>query len=81
MSNDLPDGVADAAPATGWESADVADAETRERSAAKAPEAALPSDAATGYDVEAEGDVESAEIAQGVDPDLATDAQGEGDGS
>jgi len=80
MSNDLPEGVADAAPAAGWQSADVADGETRERSAAEASAAGLPSDEATGYDVEAQGDVESAEVTQGIDPDMATDADGEGDG-
>ena len=79
MSNDLPEGVADAAPATGWESADVADGETRERGASEAGAARLPSDAATGYDAEAQGDVESAEVTQGVDPDLATDADADGD--
>lgn len=77
MSQDLPEGVADAAPATGWESADVADDATRERSAEESAEAGLPSDAATGYAAEAEGDVESAEVTQGVDPDLATDEDAE----
>ncbi|GAA3029076.1 hypothetical protein [Microbacterium dextranolyticum] len=70
---DLPDGVVDAAPATGWESAEVADAETDERSRAESAKAGLPEDAASGYDVAAADDVESAEITQGIDPDLASD--------
>lgn len=81
--NDLPEGVIDAEPAGGWESGDVNDGETRERLAAEAPEAALPSDAdedadgpATGYSVEAVDDVDAAEVSQGVDADLST-----GDGS
>ena len=45
-NDDLPEGVIDAAPATGWESAEVADGETSERSDAEAVEAALPEDAA-----------------------------------
>lgn len=71
--SDLPEGVIDAEPATGWESADVADAETRERSDAEAAEAGLPEDAATGYEVVAADEVESAEATQGIDPDLAPD--------
>jgi len=77
MSQDLPEGVIDAEPATGWESADVVDAETRERSDAESAEAGLPSDAQTGYGAEAEGDVESADLTQGIDPDLATDDDAE----
>jgi hypothetical protein len=73
MSQELPEGVINAEPAGGWESGDVADAETRERSRADAAEAGLPSDRATGYDVEAAEDVESAEATQGIDPDLAGD--------
>lgn len=73
MSQDLPEGVINAEPATGWESGDVADSETRERSVAESAEAGLPSDAATGYDAEAQDDVESADLTQGIDPDLATD--------
>lgn len=78
-TNDLPEGVIDADPAGGWESEDVIDDETRQRSEAEAVDAGLPSDAAdagdtaTGHEVEANEDVESAEVTQGVDPDLATD--------
>ncbi|WP_282837676.1 hypothetical protein [Microbacterium flavum] len=75
--SDLPEGVVDALPAAGWESADAADAETRERSDADAAAAGqpsdAPSDAATGYDADAVDDVETAEVTQGIDPDLATD--------
>lgn len=46
-NDDLPEGVIDAAPATGWESAEVADGETSERSDAEAVEAALPENADT----------------------------------
>lgn len=75
--HDLPDGVVDAAPATGWESAEVADAETSERSRAESADAALPEDAVSGYDVVAADDVESAEATQGIDPDLAADDAGD----
>ena len=73
MSQDLPEGVIDAEPAGGWESGGVADEETRERSDAEAAEAGLPSDAQTGYDAVAADEVESAEVTQGIDPDMATD--------
>lgn len=78
MSQDLPEGVINAEPATGWESAEVADGETRDRSQAEAAEAGLPSDAQTGYDADAARDVESADLTQGIDPDLATDDDAEG---
>lgn len=78
MSQDLPDGVADAAPAGGWESADVADGETRERSDAETAEAGLPSDTATGHEAEGAEAVQSAEVTQGIDPDMATDEDGDG---
>lgn len=77
MSRDIPDGVADAAPAAGWESADVADETTSERSDAETVEAGLPSDRPTGHEAEAVDEVESAEVTQGIDPDLATDAGAE----
>jgi hypothetical protein len=73
MSSDLPEGVIDAVPAGGWESGAAADDETRERSDAEAAEAGLPSDAPTGYDADAADDVESAEVTQGIDPDMAAD--------
>ena len=74
---DLPDGVIDADPAGGWESADVADGETRERSDAETIEAGQPSGVNTGYAAEGDADVESAEATQGADPDLVTDADAE----
>lgn len=73
MSQNLPEGIINAEPAGGWESGEVADEETRERSEADEAEAGLPSDRRTGYEVEADADVESAEASQGIDPDLSTD--------
>lgn len=77
--NGLPEGVIDAEPATGWESAAVADEETRERSDAERARAGLPEDAASGYDVAAADEVESAEVTQGIDPDLAADVDEAGE--
>lgn len=56
-AEDLPEGVIDAEPAGGWESAETA------RSDAEV----------TGYEAEAVDAVETAEVTQGIDPDLATD--------
>lgn len=70
--DDLPEGVIDADPAGGWESGAVADEETSERSDAEAFQAGLPEDAATGNDAEAVGDIETAEVSEGIDPDMST---------
>lgn len=78
-AEDLPEGVIDADPAGGWESAQTADAETSDRSDAQTADAGLPSDVrdadgeSTGYEAEADDAVETAEVTQGIDPDLAVD--------
>jgi hypothetical protein len=94
-SEDLPEGVIDADPAGGWESADTADTLTSERDAAATPpvEADGPQvtsappapdgeigapDRGAGMpdgDAPAGQSVESADIQQGLDPDLVTDEQ------
>lgn len=95
----LPEGVIDADPPGGWESAATADGETDERErAAEGPvslaDSGLPVEdadrrepdpqSATGEPIAApdgpagtDPHVESAEIAQGLDPDLVTDEQSE----
>ncbi len=73
VPSDLPEGVVNADPAGGWESAASVDGETRERSDAEVAEAGMPSDTPTGHAAEAAEDIESAEVTQGLDPDLATD--------
>lgn len=75
--SELPEGVVNADPAGGWESGVSVDAETRERSDAEAAAAGMPSDTPTGHATEAADDIESAEVTQGLDPDLATDEDAE----
>lgn len=83
-SQDLPEGVVNAEPTGGWESGDaagaatdessgVADAHTREAMDSSdryesGPQAPAPQSGPDGF-------VESAEIQQGLDPDISTDAQ------
>lgn len=72
MSNDLPEGVVDpdGAAATSLAASEAADADVRD--------ADTPADAAPAPDGDAPDQfVESAEIQQGLDPDLVTDAQTE----
>lgn len=90
MTRDVPDDIVDAEPAGGWTSAEPVDAETpgtadglaavQEESPdeetstdapAPAPDGVLPEDATRAADPY----VESAEIQQGLDPDLLTDEQ------
>jgi len=95
--DDLPEGVIDADPAGGWESADVADGETAERDDAAEGSASLTEQGGaaehgdereqgpgsrSGVGVSApagqpasDSHVESAEIQQGLDPDMVTDEQ------
>lgn len=80
---DLPEGVIDADPAGGWESADQADGETREQSDLKhdptvtdgwtsgIPQSPEAAGRGGGTDV---GPVEGDQATQGADPDLAADA-------
>lgn len=76
--NDLPEGVINADPAGGWESAGAADAETSEQSrdAAGSPrltDAASPANSETPDAEVVETEVvETDEISQGVDADLST---------
>jgi len=83
--DELPEGVINADPAGGWESGSVADGETADAHAREASEASAPSvtDSASGEATASDDDdvavpdgfVESAEIQQGLDPDLRTDDQ------
>ncbi|WEK12627.1 MAG: hypothetical protein P0Y48_09090 [Candidatus Microbacterium phytovorans] len=89
MTRDIPDDIVDAEPAGGWTSGETADSVTAESSAAAAreiqeegPDVETPSDspAPDGAAVDAterasDPFVESAEIQQGLDPDLVTDEQ------
>lgn len=65
---ELPEGVIDANPPGGWESEDVADAETAQQSADAQGSGEL---AESG--LSADGTVETDEISQGADPDLSTE--------
>jgi hypothetical protein len=76
---DLPEGVIDADPAGGWESAGAADAETdaQSRDAAGSPrltDAGSPANSETPDAEIVETDVvETDELSQGADPDLSAD--------
>jgi len=88
MTRDVPDDIVDAEPAGGWSSAEPVDAdssadalaavqeeapdeETSTTPAAPAPDGDLPEGESRASDPY----VESAEIQQGLDPDLLTDEQ------
>lgn len=90
MDRDLPDGVIDAAPPGGWESGETAGTETDQRSADAAgvpslaeSERADDADRTSGNTAggpsgtASDAFVASAEIQQGMDPDLSTDEQAE----
>jgi hypothetical protein len=77
---DLPEGVIDADPPGGWESAAAADGETAEqnRDAAGSGELADSGLPAAGEPGDAPGDpIESDEPGQGTDPDLSVDGDQE----
>ena len=89
QDRDLPEGVINADPAGGWESAATADGETDKRSdlakdasvtdgwtsgIPQAENAAGRGSADAGRGGTDVGEVESDEPSQGADPDLATDA-------
>ncbi|MBD3940392.1 hypothetical protein IF188_01595 [Microbacterium sp. NEAU-LLC] len=66
-SEDLPEGVVDAAPAGGWERVD--DQESRERTADADADADLLTDAALQPDDPVEGEA----ARRGTDPDMAAE--------
>ena len=88
MDRDLPDGVVDAAPPGGFEGGEAAGTETDERSAdaggvvsleesERADDANRTSGGGNEHDEPAsDAFVASAEIQQGMDPDVLTDEQG-----
>jgi hypothetical protein len=68
---DLPDGVIDADPPGGWESAAAADGETAEQNREAAGSPRLSESGVPGEGID--GPVESDEPSQGADPDLSSD--------
>lgn len=77
-SNDLPEGVINADPPGGFESGEIADGETAERSAGAVDspsltDSGLPPNTPDGTDATGDGTVEGASATQGADADLATD--------
>lgn len=81
-SSDLPEGVINADPPGGFESGDVADSETAERSAGamgspSLTDSGLPPNTPDGTDATADGTVEGPGPSQGADPDMATDEESE----
>jgi hypothetical protein len=69
---ELPEGVIDANPAGGWESAGAADGETAEQNQDAEGSPRL-TDAGSPANAEAPDVVETDELSQGADPDLSTD--------
>lgn len=68
---DLPEGVIDADPAGGWESAETADGETAERNREALGSPALSDDPAPADRESVDSEtVESDQASQGADPDL-----------